>query len=132
MSTLGISYTAQGGTSYNFVLDNFGDNAMPRSYVSTATFDTAASGSVILGGPAHQQKYQWVISTIMQTVDALQFDAMFRSWDYDRAAGHAAACGVNDETFGLAIATSAVFVTPPTYTRMGPQLTLVSFGLQEA
>ena len=66
---IGISYTASGGTAYNFQIDNFGDNAMPRSYVGSASFDLSANGASILGGPAFKQKYQWVISTIMGTPD---------------------------------------------------------------
>lgn len=128
---IGISYTADGGTAYTFQIDNFGDNAMPRSYTSTASFDMSANGASILGGPAYRQKYQWVISTVMQTTDAENFDAMFQAWDTDRSSGLTAACGITDQTWGAVVDTNAVFVTPPSYTYMGPQLTLVSFGLQE-
>lgn len=128
---IGISYTAAGGTAYNFQIDNFGDNAMPRSYVSSASFGLSVNGANILGGPAYKQKYQWVISTLMQRVDAENFDVMFRAWDTDRAAGLTAACGVTDQTWGPNVDTDAVFVTPPSYTYISPQLTLVSFGLQE-
>lgn len=116
---------------YNFQIDNFGDNAMPRSYVGSINYDMSASGANVLGGSAYAQKYQWVVSTIMDTTDALSFDAMFQAWDTDRAAGLTAACGIADQTWGAVVNTSAVFVTPPSYTRMGPQLTMVSFGLQE-
>ena len=128
---LGISYTASGGTVYNFQIDNFGDNAMPRSYVGSAAYSMSANGANILAGPAFSQKYQWVISTIMPTTEAQAFDSMFQAWDADRAAGLAAACGVADQTWGATVNTNAVFVTPPTYTRLSPILTLVSFGLQE-
>jgi len=128
---IGISYTADGGTAYNFQIDNFGDNAMPRSYTGTVSFDTSANGASILGGPAFKQKYQWVIATLMQTPDAQAFDAMFQAWDTDRASGLTAACGIIDETWGPNVDTSAVFVTSPSYTRISPTLTLVSFGLQE-
>lgn len=131
MSTLGISYTSQGGTPYNFVLDNFGDFSMPRSYVSSTSFEQSANGTSILGGPAYGQKYQWVISTVMPKDDAIAFDAMFQAWDGDRANGFAAACGVSDQTWGPTVSASALFVTPPSYTRMGNTLMLVSFGLQE-
>lgn len=131
MSTLGISYTEQGGTVHNFVLDNFGDFGMPRTYQSTATFDQSANGANILGGPAYRQKYQWVIATKMSKADAASFDAMFQGWDADRANGYTAAVGVNDQTWGPTVTGDAVFVTPPVYTRMGPQLMMVSFGLME-
>lgn len=128
---IGISYTADSGGAYNFQVDNFGDNAMPRSYTGSVSFDMSANGANILGGPAYRQKYQWVIATLMPTVVAKEFDAMFQAWDADRAAGLTAACGVTDQTWGPVVDTDAVFVTPPTYTRMSPQLTMVSFGLQE-
>lgn len=131
MSTLGISYTDQGGTAHNFVLDNFGDFAMPRTYQSDAEYTQSASGAVILGGPAFRQKYQWVVSTKMSKTDAIAFDAMFQAWDADRAAGYSAACGVNDQTWGPAVTTTVVFATPPSYMRSGPQLMTVSFGLLE-
>ena len=97
-SVIGISYTASGGTAYSFQIDNFGDNAMPRSYVGSASFELSANGASILGGPAFRQKYQWVVSSVMNTVVAQEFDAMFRSWDADRGAGLTAACGIVDET----------------------------------
>ena len=128
---IGISYTADEGTAYNFQIDNFGDNAYPRSYTGSASFDMSANGASLLGGPAYRQKYQWVISTIMQTTYAEAFDGMFQAWDTDRAAGLTAACGVTDQTWVPDVDTNAVFVTAPSYTRLGPKLTLVSFGLQE-
>lgn len=128
---IGISYTPEGGSAYNFQIDNFGDNAMPRSYIGSVSYDMSANGANLLGGPAYRQKYQWVISTIMNTADAQSFDSMFQGWDADRAAGLSAACGIVDETWGPDVETDAVFVTPPTYTRLSPSLTLVSFGLQE-
>ena len=132
MSTIGISYTPNAGSPvYSFQVDNFGDNAMPRSYVGSFDFTQSSNGTNILGGPAFAQKYQWVISTIMDTTDAQNFDVMFRAWDTDRAAGLTAACGVIDNTWGPSVNTSVVFVTAPTYTRLSPILTLVSFGLQE-
>ena len=132
MSRIGISYTPDAGSPvYSFQIDNFGDNAMPRTYVGSFDFTQSTNGTNILGGPAYAQKYQWVISTVMDTTDAQSFDAMFRAWDTDRAAGLTAACGISDETWGATVNTSAIFVTAPSYTRLSPILTLVSFGLQE-
>ena len=128
---IGISYTPSGGSVYSFQIDNFGDNAMPRSYVGSISYEMSANGTNILGGAAYKQKYQWVVSTIMETPVAKNFDLMFQLWDIDRANGLPAACGLVDETWGPTITTSVVFVTAPTYTRMGPRLTMVSFGLTE-
>ena len=132
MSQIGLSYTPSGGSPvYNIVLGNFGDQAFPRSYLNSTEFSQSASGATILDGPAYEQKYQWVISSIVPTAIAEQFDAMFQAWDADRANGLAAACGVTDETFGPTVTTSVIFVTAPSYTYKGPAYTMISFGLQE-
>lgn len=130
MSTIGIAYSGTGG-SHNIVIDNFGDAAMPRSYVGSISYDLSSNGASILGGPAYRNKYQWVISTVVPKQTALDIDAMYQGWDADRANGENAACGITDETWGPAVNTSAVFVTSPKYTRLGPAFVLVSFGLQE-
>lgn len=132
MSQIGLSYTSSGGTVHNIVLDNFGDNAMPRTYQASASFSDSANGTSIISGPAYKQKYQWVISSVVPKTVATDFDTMFQDWDQDRSSGLAAACGVTDETFGPTVNTSAVFATPPSYTYMGPGFTMVSFGLMEA
>lgn len=129
--TLGIAYTSQGGSNYNFVLDNFGDFGYPRTFLSDATFERSASGVLVLGGTSFRQKYQWVISSVMGELDAEDFQDMFEAWDVDRADGFSAALGVNDKTFGSTVNADAIFVTPPSFTRMGPGLAMVSFGLQE-
>lgn len=131
MSQIGISFTSTDNTVHSFVFTNFGETDMPRSYQSTASFTLSANGTSILGGPAYRQKYQWVLSSIVEKEEALQIDALFQSWDTDRAQGLPAACGVTDQTFGAEVSTSAVFVTPPSYNRLSPRLTLVSFGLEE-
>ena len=132
MSQIGVSFTPSGGSPvYSFTFDNFGDNALPRSYQATASFSQSANGAAILSGPAYRQKYIWVISSIIKTTEASQFDVMFQAWDTDRSQGLAAACGVIDQTFGATVTTSTIFSTPPTYVRMGPQFTMVSFALTE-
>ena len=131
MSQIGISFTSSGGPLYSFVFTNFGDTEMPRSYRSSASFSQSANGTTILGGPAFRQKYQWVLSSIVETVEAEQIDLLFQAWDADRAQGLPAACGIVDQTFGPDVSTSAIFVTPPSYNRLSPVLTLVSFGLEE-
>ena len=132
MSQIGVSFTPSGGSPvYSFVFDNFGDNGLPRSYQSQASFSQSANGTTMLEGPAYRQKYIWAFSSIVSTSEAVQIDAMFQAWDQDRSNGLPVACGVTDETFGSTVATSAVFSTPPTFVRMGPKLTMVAFGLTE-
>lgn len=132
MSQIGVSYTPSGGSPvYSFVFNEFGDNALPRTYQSTASFSQSANGTSILAGPAYRQKYLWVISSIIDTSVAAQFDVMFESWDSDRSQGLPAACGITDETFGAVVNASAIFSTPPSFVRMGPRLTMVSFALTE-
>lgn len=133
MSQIGVSYTPSGGSPvYNFVIDNFDSNDLPRSYQNDAAFSKSANGTSIISGPAYRQKYIWVFSTMMTTARAAEFDEMFQAWDLDRSGGLAAAVGIIDETFGATVNTSAIFSTAPQYTRMGPAYTLVSFGLTEA
>ena len=132
MSQIGVSFTPSGGSPvYSFVFDNFGGNELPRSYQGNADFSQSANGTSILNGPAYRQKYIWVFSTVIETTEAYQVDAMYRAWDQDRSQGLPAACGVADETFGTTVNGSAIFSTPPSFVRMGPKFTLVSFGLTE-
>ncbi len=132
MSQIGVSYTPSGGSPvYNFVFDNFGDNALPRTYQEGAFFAQSANGTSIIGGPAFRQKYLWVISSIVTKAEAASFDEMFQAWDADRALGLPAALGIVDNTFGPSVLASGVITTPPSYVRMGPQLMLVSFALTE-
>jgi hypothetical protein len=132
MSQIGVSYTPSGGSPvYNFVFDNFGDNALPRSYQGSATFTQSANGASIIAGPAFRQKYMWAFASIVTKEEAALFDEMFQAWDADRSAGIPAAVGVTDETFGPSVSASAVITTPPTYNRMGPRLMLVAFSLTE-
>ena len=132
MKRIGLSYTSQGGTTYNIIIDNFGDRAIPRTYESSAVFSDSANGANISSGPAYKQKFQWVISTLTTKQKAEEFDLMFAAWDTDRSAGLPAACGIIDQTFGPDVVGSAVFVTPPSYVCLSPKDYLVSFGLKEA
>ncbi len=131
MSQLGISFTPAGGTELSFVFKNFGGNEIPRTYQSAASFSFSANGTSILGGPAYRQKYQWVMSSVVEKAEAEEIDTLFQAWDTDRAEGLPAACGIIDQTFGPEVSANAVFVTPPSYVRYGPRLMLVSFGLEE-
>lgn len=129
---IGVSFTPSAGSPvYNFQIDNFPDNSLPRSYVGAYDFSLSTSGSSVLSGPSYQDKYQWTIATIMSPADAVSFDSMYKAWDADRAEGKSAAVGVSDETFGATVNTSAIFVTPPLYNRLSPSSVMVSFGMQE-
>ena len=133
MASIGVSFTPQAGSPvYSFVFRNFGGNDMPRSYVDSVGFSESANGTTILGGPAYAQKRIWAVSSMIPTSEAENFDAMYRAWDADRAAGYPVACGITDDTFGPTVNTDAIFSTAPTYMRAGPQYTVVSFGLTEA
>jgi len=131
MSQIGVSFTPSVGSVISVVLDNFGSNEMPRSYQSSSSLSLSANGAAVLTGPAFRQKYQWVISSILDAPDAYQVDLLFQSWDHDRSLGLPAACGVTDQTWGPSISTNAIFVTPPSFVRLSPKSTLVSFGLEE-
>ena len=134
MASIAVSFTPSTGVPtppYDFQFRNFGDNNIPRVYDNSASFNPSANGANALTGPAYAQKRIWAVSSIVNTSDATYFDEMYRAWDADRAAGKPVACGVVDDTFGATVTTSAIFSTAPTYTRMGPNHTMVSFGLTE-
>jgi len=132
MSQIGVSYTPSGGSPvYSFLFKESLGAEVPRTYASTATFEFSASGSAVTSGPSQRQRYIWAISSPMENDQAIAFDQMFRKWDEDRAKGLAAAVGITDQTFGSTVDTSAVFSTPPTYSKFGPHHKLVSFGLTE-
>ena len=132
MSQIGVSFTPSGGSPvYNFLFYNFGGNDLPRTYQAQTSFSQSANGTSILDGPSYRQKYIWALSSVVTTAEAAQIDAMFQAWDSDRSEGLPAACGVIDETFGATVTANAIFSTVPTYTRMGPQFMMVSFGLSE-
>lgn len=133
MSTIGVSYTPNGGSPvYSFVFDKFSDGALPRQYTNNASFSFSANGASIITGPSYSQKRIWAISSPIPESDAASFDAMYRAWDADRAAGLPAAVGIIDNTFGSSVNTSAVFSTAPSYSKFGPTHMMVSFGLTEA
>ena len=132
MAQIGVSFTPNAGSPvYNIVFDNFGSNDMPRTYQQGAELGRSATGSSILTGPSFRQKYMWALSSVVPTSEAHTFDQMFQAWDSDRAAGHPVAVGVADTTFGATVNTSAVISTSPTYVRLSPTHTLVSFGMME-
>jgi len=132
MSQIGVSFTPDAGSPvYSFTFSEFSGAELPRTYQGNTTFSQSASGTSIITGAPYRQKYIWAISGPMTTAQAASFDAMFQAWDVDRSNGLAAAVGVTDETFGTTVNTSAVISTPPTYSRMSPTHTMVSFGLTE-
>lgn len=132
MSTITVSYTPDAGSpNYSFTFSEFSEAGLPRSYQAGAAFSQSANGTSIISGSPYRQKYIWAFSSPMTTADAESFDAMFRDWDSDRSSGLAAAVTVADTTFGGTINGVAVFSTNPTYTRMSPNHTMVSFGLAE-
>lgn len=132
MSQIGVSFTPNAGSPvYSFTFSEFSGAELPRTYQSSAAFNQSANGTSIITGAPFRQKYIWAISSPMTTADAASFDAMFKAWDTDRAAGLPAAVGVIDQTFGAEVDTSAVISTPPSYSRMSPTHMMVAFGLTE-
>jgi len=91
----------------------------------------SANGANVITGPAFRQKYIWGIDAVVTKAEASAFEAMFQDWDSDRALGVSAACGVVDNTFGAEVSGSAIFSTPPTYSKFGPNNYALSFGLSE-
>lgn len=132
MSQIGISYTPSGGTPvYNFLFSEFLGSELPRSYFGSSSFSFSGTGAAVISGSASAEKRIWAISSPLPLAEAESFDAMYRAWDADRASGLSAAVGIIDETFGVTVNSSAVFSTPPTYSKFGPYYMVTSFGLTE-
>lgn len=131
MSSITISYTALDNSTYQYTFDEFTNNELPRTYLSSSGFELAATGAAVLAGQPFASRYIWAISTVMTNEMAASLDGLYRKWDADRATGAVVAMGVLDQTFGTAVSTSALFSTPPSYERAGPNMMLVSFGMTE-
>jgi len=128
--SIGIAYSGS-GTSYNIILENFTDRAIPRAYESQANFARTASGTTSLSGSGSSQKRIWAISCLVTRQEAETLDEMFRAWDDDRAAGKAAACGLADNCFGAPVSANVLFTTPPSYVYASPSLIQVDFAVTE-
>ncbi len=131
MSVIAVSFTSSESDVYNFVFDKFVDDTLPRAYAEANNFSFSANGTAILTGPARAQRHLWAISSPLDNATAAEFDEMYKAWDLDRSNGLAVALGIIDQTFGDALATSAIFSTAPSYSKYGPANMLVSFGLTE-
>lgn len=129
--SIAIAYTDAGSTTYDVTITQFTDNAIPRQYNNTASFEYGLAGATQLNGPAFRQKNTWIVDALIPSADAQVIDSMFRAWDQDRADGVNAAVGLTDTCFGATINTTAVFSTAPSYTYNGPAFTGVSFVLSE-
>lgn len=132
MAALGIAYLSQAsGVSYNLVFDFFTGNELARTYEQSATFSRGVSGQQLITGRPGRQKNIWALSVFVSAVEAKTLDDMFKAWDLDRGDGKAAAVGITDETLFDPLSTSAVFSTPPSFIRTGPNNYTAAFGLTE-
>lgn len=132
MSGIAIAYSQQlgGSGSWNVVLEQFTSPDFPRTYAADVKWERTGSGALAVSGPRYRQKYIWTIDCIILADQALELDALYQAWDYDRAFGLSVACGIADRTFGPELTTNAAFSVPPKYTYAAGN-TIVSFGLQE-
>ena len=133
MSTIVVSYTSQHSpfTAHSVELKFFSGGEISRTYSGNSTFSLSANGSNVISGPAYRQKYIWGVSAVVTKAEALAFDAMFQDWDTDRAQGLPVVCGVVDGTFGATVNASAIYSTPPSFTKLGPNTYALDFGLSE-
>jgi hypothetical protein len=144
MSSIQIAYQAQhleqgeaSPKTHSITLKNFTGGEVPRSYLSSAATGQSANGTTILTGPSFKTKRVWALSVYLErgsngAPDELrQLYDLFEDWDQDRSNGLAVAVGVNDNTFLEELQLSAVFSTPPTYTRLSPVLYVADFALTE-
>ena len=132
MASIAIAYTGGNpSNSYNIVFDEFLSDDIPRTYDASASFGRTASGATSLDSRAGRQKFIWGISILVPSATAQSLDNLFQAWDYDRAQGLAAACGLVDQTFGSSVSTNGVFSSPPSYRYTSCTHYEVSFGLTE-
>jgi len=131
MSAIAIAYTSASGDSYNITFSTFTGAELARTYDGSVSFQRGASGSQLITGRKGRQKHIWAISSHLTADKAKDLDDLFRAWDQDRADNLAAAVGVLDTTAIRDVSGSAVFTTPPTFTRFGHDKFIVAFGLTE-
>lgn len=131
MSAIGVAYTSSTGGSYNITFDQFSEVELARTYSETTEFQRGVSGTQLITGRPGRSKYIFAIAAYVDETTARELDDMFQAWDVDRGKGLAAAVGVIDETGFKTENTSAVFTTPPSYAKAGPNYYAVSFGLTE-
>ena len=131
MSALAVAFTSVTGASFNITFNEFTGAELARTYDSSVDFERSISGTQLIQGRPGRQKYIWAISSPLSEADTRELDDLFQAWDEDRARGLAAAVGVLDETGFRSVSASAIFSTPPTYTKFGPTSYLVAFGLTE-
>lgn len=130
MSSISVTYSS-GGQSYSAQFESFSGAELARTYLEANNFQRSASGAQIMTGLPGRQKYLWAVSAVVPEAVAKEFDDMFQAWDTDRSQGLAAAVSVNDTTGFKSELLSAIFSTPPIYTRFGPHDYVVAFGMQE-
>lgn len=131
MSAIGVAYTSSEGDSYNVTFDQFSEVELARTYAEGTEFQRGVSGTQLIVGRPGRAKYVFAIAAYVTPAVALDLDNMFQAWDEDRGKGLAAAVGFLDETGFKTESGSAVFTTPPSYAKAGPNLYAVSFGLTE-
>jgi hypothetical protein len=132
MSSIGVAYSAQsGGASYNVVFSLFSGAELSRTYAPGASFERGASGQQLIQGRPGRQTYIWAVSARLDELKAKELDDMFKAWDVDRGNGLPAAVGITDETLFDSLTTAAVFTTPPSFIKSGPNHFTVSVGLTE-
>lgn len=131
MSAIGVAYTSSSGDSYNVTFDQFTEVELARSYVESTEFQRGVSGTQLIIGRPGRSKFLFAISAFVDEATAKDLDDMFRAWDVDRGKGLAAAVGVLDQTGFTDESCSAIFTTPPSFTKAGPNYYAVAFGLTE-
>ena len=131
MASIGIAYTSQSGTTYNVVFEEFTGKEFARTYDPSAQFQRTASGTTSLSGFGSRQKFIWAVNSHLTEAKAQEINALFRSWDNDRAMGQTAACGLIDDTLFGRTEASVIISTPPSFRYVAPNRIEVSMGMTE-
>ena len=82
-------------------------------------------------GPAFRSKFIWAVSAYLTHAEDQALDSMYQAWDQDRSEGLPAGVGVLDDSMFDPVSSSAIFSTPPVFTRVNHNLMIADFGLTE-
>lgn len=120
-------------SSYDLTFSEFLNDALPRTFVSTAALRTSATGSQVMSGAPFAARYIWAISAHLSASDAESLMNMFKAFDDTRSTGQLPVIAVDDYTFGSRVTGSAVFTTAPSISRAGAQkgFVQVDFAVSE-
>jgi hypothetical protein len=108
-----------GGNTVEF--DGFTDTDFPRTYMAQASLEFSQIGTAYASGPARKQRQMWSISSHGDSEKWDDIQAVYDSWDEQRARGsNLAYVSFVDELIGSAKTYKAFFTEPPALSKISP------------